>query len=188
MSGELATLEPTELDFETIRLAVMETSRGRWFLDEYARRNRNADTERVLEAITRIDGAVRQHREASEMDKFRLDVLEMSRAIQRTRDEIAAIKPTGNANGKLSEATGELDSIVSATEQATSDILASAERVQDVAWTFREQGSAQDLCDQLDELATSIYTSLLLPGPHVAAHPEGHLDDRLPRDAHQRHG
>src|SRR5262245_53128183 len=35
---------PSEEDYEAIREAFRETSRGRWFLGEYARRNRNADT------------------------------------------------------------------------------------------------------------------------------------------------
>jgi hypothetical protein len=33
----------------------METSRGRWFLSEYAKRNRNADTRMVLDAVARIE-------------------------------------------------------------------------------------------------------------------------------------
>ena len=33
----------------------METSRGRWFLGEYAKRNRNADTSMVLDAVARIE-------------------------------------------------------------------------------------------------------------------------------------
>lgn len=48
-----------DADFETIEAAVNETVRGRWFLAEYARRNRVADTERVLEGIARVEQAVR---------------------------------------------------------------------------------------------------------------------------------
>ena len=159
MSGFLAPLNPTEADYETIRLAVMETERGRWFLDEYAKRNRHSDTDSILIAMKRIEGAISQQRETSEMDKFRLDVLEMSRAIARTRDEISAIKPTDGTNGRLTEATDELDSIVAATETATSDILAAAEKVQEAAWTLRENGALPEICEALDELATNIYTS-----------------------------
>ncbi len=36
--------EPNEQDYDAIREAFMETARGRWFLGEYAKRNRNADT------------------------------------------------------------------------------------------------------------------------------------------------
>src|SRR5271169_4089731 len=46
---------PSEEDYEAISEAFMETSRGRWFLGEYARRNRNADTSMVLDAVARIE-------------------------------------------------------------------------------------------------------------------------------------
>ena len=46
---------PSEEDYDAIREAFMETARGRWFLDEYARRNRNADTRMVLDAVSRIE-------------------------------------------------------------------------------------------------------------------------------------
>src|SRR5258708_30412086 len=41
----------TDNDYDAIVSAIMETSRGRWFLAEFARRNRHADTERLLAAI-----------------------------------------------------------------------------------------------------------------------------------------
>lgn len=45
-------------DFDLIEAAVKETERGRWFLDEYARRNRHAETQRVLDALARLEGSV----------------------------------------------------------------------------------------------------------------------------------
>src|SRR5476649_2126283 len=47
--------QPSEEDYDAIREAFMETSRGRWFLGEYAKRNRNADTRMVLDAVARIE-------------------------------------------------------------------------------------------------------------------------------------
>src|SRR5664279_6441743 len=49
-----ATL-PSEEDYDAISEAFMETSRGRWFLGEYAKRNRNSDTRMVLDAVARIE-------------------------------------------------------------------------------------------------------------------------------------
>src|ERR1700704_7117820 len=49
-----ATL-PSEEDYAAIAEAFMETSRGRWFLTEYAKRNRNADTHMVLDAVARVE-------------------------------------------------------------------------------------------------------------------------------------
>jgi hypothetical protein len=137
----------------------METDRGRWFLNEYAKRNRHADTQVLLTALSRIEKSVTQHREPTEIDRFRLDVMEMSKAIARTHAEIAAIKPDDSTGGRLFLASGELDSIVLATESATSDILAAAERVQEAAWTLREAEADEALCGMLDERATEIYTA-----------------------------
>jgi hypothetical protein len=159
MSGILAQRPGSEADYEAIELAVMETDRGRWFLNEYAKRNRHADTQVLLTALSRIEKSVTVQREPMQIDQFRLDVLEMSKAIARTHAEIAAIKPDDATGGRFVVASGELDSIVSATESATSDILAAAERVQEAAWTLREAEADAALCDMLDERATEIYTA-----------------------------
>src|SRR5579862_2025101 len=50
--------QPREEDYEAISAAFMETSRGRWFLTEYAKRNRNADTRMVLDAVARIEETI----------------------------------------------------------------------------------------------------------------------------------
>ena len=47
--------KPSDEDYAAISEAFMETSRGRWFLTEYAKRNRNADTRAVLDAVTRVE-------------------------------------------------------------------------------------------------------------------------------------
>ena len=49
----------SEADYEAIEAAVMETTRGRWFLAEYARRNRHADTAMLLAALARLEDVLR---------------------------------------------------------------------------------------------------------------------------------
>lgn len=44
-------------DYDRIEEAVMETARGRWFLAEFARRVRAGDTQKILEAIHRLERA-----------------------------------------------------------------------------------------------------------------------------------
>ena len=149
----------SEADYEAIEAAVMETARGRWFLAEYARRNRNADTTMLLKALDRIEGAMRGQKSVEPVDRIRFDLVEMSKAIARTKTEIASIKPDADDHGKFGEASEELDSVVQATETATSDILACAERIQEMAWTLREQGVESEVCDLLDANATAVYTA-----------------------------
>ena len=149
----------SDADYEAIEGAVMETARGRWFLAEYARRNRNADTTMLLKALDRIEGAIRGERSVEPVERIRFDLVEMAKAITRTKAEIAAMKPDTDLRGKFGEASEELDSVVLQTEAATSDILACAERIQEIAWTLREQGLDAEACDLLDAKATEVYTA-----------------------------
>lgn len=161
MTGPNALTPLSDTDYVSIEHAVMETERGRWFLAEYARRNRNSDTEVLLDAINRLEGLVSPERGAKGLDQLRVDLLEMSKAISRTKNEISAIIPQGNPEhlSRLGEASGVLDGIVKATEKATQDILECAEHTQEVAWTLRENGAQEELCDALDRHATNIYTA-----------------------------
>lgn len=144
-------------DYETIEAAVMETARGRWFLSEFARRNRTADTEMLLDAIRKLQTAVTEQEGEDTFGRIRKDLMEMSAAIAQTRREISAMHPEATDGSRIIEATEELDAIVESTEKATSEILNAAEQVQEIAWTLREQGAGDGPCDRLDGLTTSVY-------------------------------
>jgi chemotaxis regulatin CheY-phosphate phosphatase CheZ len=109
----------------------------------------------LLEAITRLELAILRPQHQREAGNVLTDLVEMSDAIARTRREIAAIKPPC----RIVAATEELDSVVKATEKATSDILQAAEEVQEVAWILREKGIEAEHCETLDRRATDIYTA-----------------------------
>jgi hypothetical protein len=84
--------------------------------------------------------------------------MEMAKAIARTKREIAGTdSETEDAATSDTADASDVESVVSATEQATSGILAAAEQIQEVAWTMREQGTDTRLCDQLDARASDIY-------------------------------
>lgn len=51
-----AGLDPE--DFDAIREAVMETPRGRWFLDEYSTRLRRAETTSLQDSMRRLEIAI----------------------------------------------------------------------------------------------------------------------------------
>ncbi|WP_201830219.1 hypothetical protein [Microvirga zambiensis] len=74
-----------DLDFDAIETAVMETARGRWFLKEYARRNRHADTQTILEAVERLKEPVVDEKAVA---RLRSDLEEMAVAIRQTREAI----------------------------------------------------------------------------------------------------
>ncbi len=159
--SRLAPVSLAEADYEAIEQAVMETARGRWFLAEYARRNRHSDTVAVLDAIGKLENAVSVPRSTPDVDRVRMEIREMAHAIARTKAEIAAIKPEGvdAGTGHFEDASVELDAIVQATATATGDILSAAETIQEIAWTLREMGAEGEVCDLIDTKTTDIYTA-----------------------------
>ncbi len=164
MSSMIVKPPDDEHAYEQIEAAVMETSRGRWFLSEFARRHRHAETETVLAAIEKLQKniaapAAPRASSALPYDRLQIDIVEMARAIARTEREIRAIQPDGRTGTQFFSASDELDAVVGTTEQATSSILSAAEKVQEYAWTMRERSGSEEESDMLDTCATNIYTA-----------------------------
>jgi chemotaxis regulatin CheY-phosphate phosphatase CheZ len=146
-------------DYAALEAALSAFPRRRWFLAEYARRSRTAETDMLLEAIARLETAVLKPQRQAPPGNVFSELVEMSEAIARTRREIAQIRPPQQFDKQLVSATEELDHIVEATEKATSDIPEAAEEIQEVAWTLRERGTDLQPCDKIDQRATDIYTA-----------------------------
>jgi hypothetical protein len=56
--ADIWTGAPSDTEYDAVYAAVTATERGRWFLAEYANRNRNADTQLLANALARIEAAV----------------------------------------------------------------------------------------------------------------------------------
>jgi chemotaxis protein CheZ len=146
-------------EYAALEATLRGTPLGRWFLAEYARRNRTPETQLLLDAIARLEAAVLKPQRQGGLTSVLAELMEMSEAIARTRREIAQIRPPHQSDKHLTSASEELDQIVEATEKATSEILSAAEDVQELAWTLRESGIAVELCDRLHQRAIDIYTA-----------------------------
>ena len=149
-----------QTDYDAICAALMQTERGRWFLDEYAKRNRSADTRLLLAAIERIEAVVCAERNKQTQQGFRTDLLEMAKAITRTRAEVAEIRADGTS------APGQVRDNGDATPPPRPrDVFAAAERIRDVTWAMRGHGFDPSTCNQLEELAGTILSASALRDP-----------------------
>lgn len=163
MSELVPTEQNSEEDYRAIEEAVMETARGRWFLAEYAKRNRVSDTDRVLDAIESLKSYVSSSESSSssdhdEVQRLKLELADLSQAIDQLKHEIAHM--SGNEDhGEFRDSQKLLEVVVDETESATSSILQSAEEVQEIAWEMRDAELQPEYCDKLDALATNIYTA-----------------------------
>src|SRR5262245_53984887 len=135
---------PADEDYDALCEALMASERGRWFLQEYAKRNRNADTGVVLDAIARVEAVVRGEQAHHATQGMRIELLEMARTIAQTRADVAEAKPA----------------------PAATDIFAAAGRLQDVAWTMRERGLDMTMCDQIADLSSAILSASSLRNPN----------------------
>jgi hypothetical protein len=135
---------PADADYDALCEALMASARGRWFLEEYAKRNRNSDTGLVLDAIAHVEAVVRSERAHQASQGVRIELLEMARTIAQTRADVAEAKP--ERTGGPSAASG-------------TDVFAAAGRLQEVAWTMREHGLDMAMCDQITDLSTAILSA-----------------------------
>lgn len=152
------SFEETPETFAEILGAVEQTPRGRWFLKELLKRNRIADTEQVLLELQQLRTAFAAPTTEGHLDILRAELEEMASSIRETRMDIAAIKPDDNANNRIMAATEELDAIVTATERATTDILASAERLQELSERICKIEGQAEVGEEIESIATNIFT------------------------------
>ncbi len=149
----------SETDYEAIEAAVKETARGRWFLDEYAYRNRNADTKLVLDAIQRLQrsvlGADALPAPAPQAPTLGKELREIEHTADETRAVLSQIETTRRRDGDLGK---ELDNVVAAQTQAITEILSDAERIGEISASLRAQGIGGNYCDRLDGLSAHINT------------------------------
>jgi hypothetical protein len=162
-----ATL-PGEEDYAAIAEAFMETSRGRWFLTEYAKRNRNADTRMVLDAVARIEQSLASQREEEREREASLQ-REEGLSAQQAQEAVAA---AAAAQDRLTEALAAIRKSVEAAEDSAVEALDSlaleqrlapvrkgARVLREIAWRLREIGNDGRICDLIDSQVTVIEKS-----------------------------
>jgi hypothetical protein len=129
---------PSEEDYEAISQAFMETSRGRWFLGEYAKRNRNADTRMVLDAVERIEQTIAAERQPAAED--------------RLPEALAALRLTVEA--AQAAAAAAVENL--ASEENLAPIRKGARIIREISWRWREIGADSRICDLLDSQVGAI--------------------------------
>lgn len=130
--------EPNEQDYDAIREAFMETARGRWFLGEYAKRNRNADTRMVLEAVAKIEETLAAQPQPVVEDRLPEALVAIRHAIREAETiAIAAFDP-------------------GAIEASLAPIPRGLRIIKEISWRWREIGADGRICDLIDSQLASI--------------------------------
>lgn len=80
----------SEDHYEALHAAIAGSAHGRWFLQEYARRQRATDTRVLLAAIGRLEAFLSTQATGEPPPRFYPQLLEMAKAITEARAELAA--------------------------------------------------------------------------------------------------
>ncbi len=91
--------ENNEYDFEAIEAAVLETERGRWFLAELARRQKNVDTEALLKAIHKLEAVISEQRPPVGNEALGRELSAMARALKATEADMRSVSSDRLADG-----------------------------------------------------------------------------------------
>ena len=130
--------QPSEQDYDAIREAFMETARGRWFLGEYAKRNRNADTRMVLDAVARVEENLAAQRQAAPDNGLAEALVAIRSAVDKAR----------------AAASVAIDDL--ALEETLAPVRKGARVIREIAWRWREIGTDGRICDLIDSQADAI--------------------------------
>jgi hypothetical protein len=94
---------PSETDYLSFCATFSESARGRWFLAEYAKRNRNADTEVLLAALDRIEALVQK---PARETGLRAELRVLVDTIRLARPDV---EQTANPSMRMAKLTAMLD-------------------------------------------------------------------------------
>ena len=140
--------QPSEADYEAIREAFMETARGRWFLGEYAKRNRNADTRMVLDAVARIEQTLEALRQPTE-------------ALQQSTPDTRLTEILVTISSFVDQATEMAASVADGLtiDDRLAPIHRGARILKEISWRWREIGAETRICDSIESQVDAIQES-----------------------------
>jgi hypothetical protein len=115
-----------DAEYEAIHAEIAATERGRWFLSEHVKRNRAADTDRLVDSLARAEAALRGGAVAAMPNPFAEDLAQLAAAI------------------------GQVEAVIAAGGAPAAGGLAASERIQDIAFALRERETDSVLCEALE--------------------------------------
>jgi hypothetical protein len=156
MSSRTPNISSLTGDYDAIERAIRETSRGRWFLNCYLERNRSAETRMLLDAIARLEGAMRDNGHVVEALQPAEALGKVAACLSEARGDIARMVSSDTVTVTLPVPRFSFGSIPRSTMAATQAIREAAATIEKAAAALRGagvfQGVARQITDKTDEI------------------------------------
>lgn len=156
MSSRTPNVTALTNDYDAIERAIRETSRGRWFLNCYLERNRTAETRMLLDAIARLENAMRDN--GHTVDALApVEALSRSAcAISEARADICRMVSGDEASLPLPITRFSFGGIPRAARATAQAIRDAAVAIENAASTLRSAGVFQGVARKIMEKADEI--------------------------------
>jgi len=151
-----AMIFPRE-QYEALESAVMESARGRWFLAEYAKRNRAADTMMLLDALKKLENVASES--PVKADRPQPDIEQLASTIKAARSEIASTHNDLLPDGGYLPSDGALyDRIARDARSASSEIARRSMSLRVVACGLKAATAEDEHVEAVEANARSLET------------------------------
>ena len=124
-------------EYQVIERALLQTSRGRWFLSEHSRQSRRMESAALEAALTSLKNAVRNP--PALLGRLKTDMDQALAEVEAARDKLLARQP-GESGGGAPQA-----------------IIKAAEELHEMAWALQSKDVDAETCTALGRSAASIF-------------------------------
>jgi hypothetical protein len=143
-------------DYDAIERAIRETTRGRWFLNCYLQRNRSTETRVLLDAIARLEGAMRDNGQMVDALAPAEALAKIAEMLTDAREDIARMVTTEDATVALPVKRFSFGSIPRVARAATHAMRDAATEIDKAADALRNAGVFQGVASAISEKAEEI--------------------------------
>ncbi len=140
-------------DYDAIERAIRETSRGRWFLHCYLERNRSAETKMLLNAIGKLEAAMRDNGQLLENTPAFDTLMTLHDAVDQARGDMAQLPRMDQGAAELPLRRFNFESVPAAITEETRSIRDAAASIQSAAYALQAAGVFQGVANQISERA-----------------------------------
>ena len=152
--------------FEQIEAAVRETERGRWFLNEYARRHAQPDIRELLNSLQRIERAlVTSSGTGPNMARFTERLIEARKALPEIAQEGGRIAAETLMSTEVLDGLGTLEPELLGTSSSLMALAAETSRLKHMAGEQRNVYARLEACaTKFEALEAELLSDIVLSG------------------------
>ena len=137
-----------EQEYRSIEAALLETTRGRWFLAEHSRRSRRLESTQLDDALGRLKTSLRDP--PAVLGRLRTELDAISQLLRQARHVILS-----RANGTPSHASPIAG--INGEAHPPAGLLAAAEEMHALVWSLQAREVNREVCERIGRQAAAIF-------------------------------